>query len=191
MIRRVPRQAGGIAESMAFDFQTSSEFPGLREWIIGQRWQEAFDPATLLRSRPYVSERMIRNVGNYHETTPRAAVLFATIHGTSPVPYETRVSFRQVKEDWKIDARCSCPVEFSCKHAAALLTYVASGLGGQPDGGLALMAPALRDWLKSIETAAKPTAGGTVKRPPKEVRFLAYCIERYGHRESDLSLIHI
>ena len=47
---------------MAFDPGKISEFPGLREWLVADNWQDDFDRPTLQRSRPYVSERMIKDL---------------------------------------------------------------------------------------------------------------------------------
>lgn len=170
---------------MAIDLQRISEFPGLRELIIADLWLRTFDRATLLRSRPYVSEKMIRNVAFDTESHRDAVVLSGLIHGTSPIPYRTQVSFRRVKGTWEIDPVCSCPVEFSCKHAAALLTLVSSQLGSQVGGTFTLVTPELRDWLTKIESAAKSGNTIVVKPPAKpESRFLAYCIEKQKYRQS-------
>ncbi len=170
---------------MPFDLYRISEFPGLTEWMTMNLWQKNFDHITLLRSRAYISEKMIRDVGLDIVSNHQTAVLSGQIHGTSPTPYVTRILFQHIKNHWRVESDCSCPVSSSCKHAAALLAYVSMQLGRHPGEPITLIAPELRDWLKEIENAAKITAPPASKTPAKpENRFLAYCIENQKYQHS-------
>ncbi|MES2657397.1 MAG: DEAD/DEAH box helicase [Verrucomicrobiota bacterium] len=164
---------------MSFDLLKLNQSPGLREWIAAENWQDNFDLATLQRSRAYVSDRMIKNVSVADGSVRGRIVISGQIEGTSLTPYRTQVTFKPVKGDWKIDPVCTCPVEFSCKHAAALLAFVSSQLGTASGSEILLVAPELREWLKQIETAAGSTPGRSTKPAAKsDDRFLAYCIEK-------------
>ncbi|MEO5916685.1 MAG: DEAD/DEAH box helicase [Luteolibacter sp.] len=172
---------------MAVDLQRISGFPGLREWIAADHWQGRFDRFTLLKSRPYVTEAAIGNVGIHHGDARGAAVVFGLVQGNSLAPYRTQVSFTPIKSGWKMDSVCSCPVGLSCKHAAALLALASSQLGDEPSGAITLIGPELHEWLKQIETATKAVTVSVSKPLAKsDSRFLAYCIEkpRYRHGAS-------
>ena len=164
---------------MSLDLHHIRELPGLREWLIADQWQDIFDKQTLQRSRAYTSEKMIRNISFEVDLQHKTAVLYGLIHGTSPVPYQAQIILSQTKDQWDVETTCSCPVEYKCKHTAALLSYVSSMIGSQAGGIPTLISPTLRDWLKEIETAAKSVMIETVAPVTKiENRFLAYCLEK-------------
>jgi hypothetical protein len=173
---------------MDFDLKRISDYPGLREWILEDHWKDTFDRFTLIRSRAYLSESKITNIGISSELPRGSAVVFGLVRGASVKPYRTQIICREEKGTWKIDPVCSCPVEFSCKHAAALIEMVASRFLNRSRVDSPPIAPALREWLHAIESAAKSADVAPKKkaRTKSDGRFLAYCIEKPPHRHGSV-----
>ncbi len=167
---------------MPYDLSNLTEQPGLRQWILSGKWKGAFDYRSLARGNAYASERMIRQLAVRILSNERDVVASATIHGTAPKPYQTEVRFAMMKGQWAIDPDCSCPVEYLCKHAAGLLVFLSAGLAKVPGNAAPQLSAELRDWLATIESAAR---AGTPDAPAAkpESRFLAYCIEKPEYRE--------
>jgi SNF2-related domain/Helicase conserved C-terminal domain/SWIM zinc finger len=161
---------------MSHDFSNLTAQPGLRQWITSGKWRGAFDYNSLARSGAYASERMIRPLDIDSESNGRV-IVSASIHGTAPKPYQTEVIFGQANGQWSIDPDCSCPVGYFCKHAAALIAFLASELAKDPGNAAPQLTPELRDWLIKIEVAARASNPPTPADKP-ENRFLAYCIEK-------------
>ena len=168
---------------MSPDFSPFHQLPSLREWIAADRWQDDFNATTLLRSKAYVSERIIRKITICHDPAGRGVFVGAAVHGTSPRPYMADILFREKRGVWSIEPECSCPVGFNCKHAAALLSLIAFQLargGGNVSGsGQPQLSPELNEWLRELEKAAatgRPKPAAPAAKP--EPRFLAYCLEQ-------------
>jgi SNF2-related domain/Helicase conserved C-terminal domain len=163
---------------MPHDFSNLIGQPGLREWILSGKWKGAFDPKTLIRGHAYANGRMIRQLTAGVCSNGRGVVVSATVHGTAPRPYQTEVRLGAMKGHWGIDPDCSCPVSYLCKHTAGLLSYLSAELAGGHEAGAPQLTPELREWLATIETAARAGAPAAVAADTKpENRFLAYCIE--------------
>ncbi len=174
---------------MSLDFSLLNQAPGLREWIIADKWQNEFNPTTLLRSKAYISERLIKQVTVDYDPVEREVYIAASIHGTAPRPYVTNIMFNEDHGVWRAAPECSCPVEYDCKHAAALLSLISFQLakdrGSASSSATPQLAPELREWLREIEKAAeagRAHAAAPVTKP--ENRFLAYCLEQPVYRES-------
>ncbi|NQW99605.1 hypothetical protein HQ447_03025, partial [bacterium] len=168
---------------MAYDLSKINAQPGLREWIISGKWKHFFDRNSLSRSGSYVSERFIRQVNISEAVSGGGVIAGALVLGEAPKPYQTDIYFDLVRGQWSVDPDCSCPVVFGCKHAAALLAFIAGDLArvGQ---GTAYFNAELRSWLREIETAAGVVPVAERAAPAKpENRFLAYCIEEPGRGE--------
>ncbi len=169
---------------MSYDFSNLTERPGFRQWLVSGKWVGGFDHSSLARSRMYASERLIRQLDIRGSFEASSVVVSALILGTAPKPYRTEVRFDLFNGQWAIDPDCSCPVGDHCKHAAALLTFISSEVAKTPASSTPEMNPRLREWLHSIETAARTTAITATPTAKPENRFLAFCIEQPMHRES-------
>ncbi len=165
------------------DFSLLNRSPGLREWIITDKWQNKFNRIILTRSKAYTSERFINRVvfGDY----PKNQQVFveSIVHGTSPTPYLVKIQFRLQYGFWNIEPNCTCPVGSCCKHAAALLSFISLHLikddGNISSSSIPQLSPELSEWLKEIEKASETTrAQSTAPLVKPENRFLAYCIEQ-------------
>ncbi len=164
---------------MPHDLSQLSALPGLREWMVAGKWKRTFTNAALMRSAAYGSARFIQQVAVKSDPVPGVLIVSALVQGEAPKPYQTDIVFRMVNGEWSLDPDCSCPVGCYCKHSAALLSLVAADLANTAKAGGPHFYPELRDWLREIESAAKPPAVAATPAAEKpENRFLAYCIER-------------
>ena len=127
-----------------------------------------FDPRTMSKAREYenaVSE--LRWVS--------ADTLGGKVQGTRPRPYQVRAHFYDVdSSDMWVECECTCPVEFNCKHAAALLI---AGLEQLPQQAATGVRPELVSWLEGFRakhTAPPPSSKKSATTKPTHA--LAYVI---------------
>ncbi len=173
---------------MSLDFSPLNRLPGLREWIVADRWQNDFNSTTLLRGQAYISERLIRQANITPDPAGRGVFVEATIHGASATPYLVDILFREHRGVWHAEPECTCSMGINCKHAAALLSLISFKLANGGENVFASdipqLAPELREWLGVLENAAETAraqSAAPVVRP--ENRFLAYCIEQPIYQE--------
>ena len=158
--------------------------PDLVEWLLAGHWKSSFTQSTLSRASGYANAKVTKVLGFSEEADADDAV-HATVQGGEIRPYRLFLAFARVGSTFDLDTDCSCPVGFSCKHAAAVLLLLkqqlAAGPAGSPDP--ATLAAPLISWLRDVELAAKASAVAAPKpKATKQAdRFLAYCIEEpYG-----------
>ena len=75
--------------------------------------QQKFTAETLRRGRAYARDGSVRSV----ELSNDGGQLTAKVQGSSRQPYAVTVT---ISAKGRIDASCSCPIGYSCKHAAAV-----------------------------------------------------------------------
>ncbi|MDB5813977.1 MAG: SNF2-related:Helicase, C-terminal:SWIM Zn-finger [Rhodocyclales bacterium] len=80
----------------------------------------------------------------------------ATVKGTALSPYKVRVSFNA---NQGIEAICSCPVGYLCKHGAAALLAAIDARGAMAT----LPDPQVLDWLKMLRDLSEVNAGKQTK----------------------------
>src|SRR5690348_7827806 len=76
--------------------------------------------------------------------------------GTPPHPYEVDVLAARVNGRLQVKGRCSCPVWYDCKHAAAVLFAALDESGERPDEAPASpkrkrLDPALASWIEGLQ----------------------------------------
>ena len=74
-----------------------------------------FSTATLQRSQSYAKHIDRKTIEFFEENDD--VTMYAQIEGTDY--YDTAITYN-LKKDRLIDDDCTCPVEYNCKHAAAL-----------------------------------------------------------------------
>ena len=79
-------------------------------------------------------------------------LLSAKVQGSQRAPYDVSVEFHDEGRDTWIEDRCSCPVEFECKHVAAVLL---AGLQHIPQSTIATV-PSVA--LRPVRTQERPSA---------------------------------
>jgi superfamily II DNA or RNA helicase len=78
----------------------------------------------LSRGRTYARKGAVFGV----EWNPKSLVLTGKVQGTRSNPYRAKASFKDGISGLRLDwGHCSCPVQFNCKHVAALLLEISSG----------------------------------------------------------------
>ncbi len=114
------------------------------------RW---FDHLTLARGRKYAADGAVL----FAKWEPDGSAVEGLVRGSRTRPYEVTVHLSRGRNDElvSIDAECSCPVGFDCKHAVALLLSkeaTATTQRGMPRGG---------ERKKALQpSGATPTAHG-------------------------------
>ena len=78
----------------------------------------------LSRGRTYSRKGAVFGV----EWNPKSLELKGKVQGTRSNPYRAKASFKKGISGLRLDwGHCSCPVQFNCKHVAALLLEISSG----------------------------------------------------------------
>ncbi|MET3719161.1 MULTISPECIES: SWIM zinc finger family protein [unclassified Arthrobacter] len=111
---------------------------------------------SLSRGRTYSRKGAVSSV----EWNPKKLELKGMVQGNRSAPYRTRAAFKNgvggLRLEWGF---CSCPMQFNCKHVAALLLEISSG-------------PVMEQLaLLEIPPAPKlspPEARKTVQKPPAQ-----------------------
>ncbi|WP_052573410.1 DEAD/DEAH box helicase [Haloferula sp. BvORR071] len=156
--------------------------PALYEWIVIGGWRSRFDQLTKLRAKDYANKSSIRDVEMIDIDGMGELIVTASVQGTRRKPYDTTLTFAESRGLWSVESHCTCPVEISCKHGAALLTLLREEVV-QPSS-LPALAPAktldspLASWLRELENASRvEQSEQQAGKASSESRFLAYCIE--------------
>ncbi|WP_067434930.1 DEAD/DEAH box helicase [Nocardioides jensenii] len=103
----------------------------------------AFDVGALSRGRSYAARGMVLGfeIGEMGE----AIEIVGRVAGNRAAPYSVSVLLEPPVANPHIDAECSCPVSFGCKHAAALLLVVRESERAMPP------LPATPAWQRDLD----------------------------------------
>ncbi|MEO8284339.1 MAG: SNF2-related protein, partial [Pseudarthrobacter sp.] len=111
---------------------------------------------SLSRGRTYSRKGAVSSV----EWNPKNLELKGTVQGNRSAPYRTRAAFKNgvggLRLEW---GSCSCPMQFNCKHVAALLLEISSGP--------VMEQPALLE-IPPAPKLSPPDARKTVQKPPAQ-----------------------
>jgi SNF2-related domain/SWIM zinc finger len=110
-------------------------------------------PGSFEKGRPYQRQGAVREL----RADKGGQRLIASVKGTRPRPYHVFVEIED-SDPVSLSARCSCPVGWNCKHAAAVLL---EALHKPPSIEAAVEDPlsgALGGWLQQLRVAAQPPA---------------------------------
>jgi superfamily II DNA or RNA helicase len=155
--------------------------------------ENAFYDTTLERGLRYAREGRVSDV-HAEALGAAAARVQASVQGTEPAPYEVAVTIERRGRELLIEGRCTCPVGYNCKHAAAAL-IAACGLRppapaarveknvGTPPATPPATRPAHHAyWIERVRALYAPA--GQSAPPAARKQRLAYAIERepYGAR---------
>ncbi|WP_111768112.1 DEAD/DEAH box helicase [Nakamurella deserti] len=108
---------------------------------------ELVDPGSYERGVQYFRSGQVLTVR--HDTA--AGVVTGSVRGSGAIPYSVTVSYTLAPNGAlrTVDAACSCPVGFECKHGIAVLlaalTTAAAGTKDGPEDG-----PAVPDWERAL-----------------------------------------
>ncbi|MDB5802587.1 MAG: SNF2-related:Helicase, C-terminal:SWIM Zn-finger [Rhodocyclales bacterium] len=105
------------------------------------------------------------------------SLIRANVKGTALSPYKVRITFGTSPG---VQATCSCPIGYMCKHGAATLLAAIearSALATQPD-------PQVIDWLKMLRDLSDANAGKPVK-PTKQTKTREQLFYVLDHHAAD------
>jgi len=147
---------------------------------------EVFDAGTLAKGRVYQAQRRVVSCA-----VSRAADgiwnLAADVRGSEPEPYTVELQIQPADGENMIRCACSCPVEYHCKHAAAVLLHVLQNPGnwfaeGNAPGSALFPFPDAEDaaqlsadwlrWLREMDatlTARTGDGGAAVAEDENEI----------------------
>lgn len=175
---------------MSTDYSLIRQNGELFAWLTSGGWMGKFDAATLNRSKPYTSPKLISGIAIKKPKNVDLTLMQATISGTSVTPYRLLLAVSPVGDRWDLHTECSCPVGHMCKHAAAVLALVSSELLGSRADATDIMPPEVSRWLKDIRQSSKASVKAAVTKKEKaENRFLAYCIEKEGNGKNHVFVL--
>ena len=150
--------------------------PELASSLRTREWMRIFGPQTLDRARGYLSpDRLLESEVI---RTKNSVVVYVVFRGNHGIDYDTSVSFqKQHRRGWSLAGDCDCPVGHTCKHVAAVLLAITSGLEGLPPGSSPDQSDfELDQWLTRVNQSA--SAPRPIPPPEKEyANFLAYCLK--------------
>ncbi len=149
----------------------------LYRWLTDGLWQDKYDTATLNRSKPYASHKLISGMLIKSPAKKGLTMLQAVVSGTSVSPYRLLMAVSRSGRRWDLHTVCSCPVEHLCKHSAATLALLAQDLSGTDFRKSGFLPPEVTKWLREIKAAGQGSAVAVPTKVKPENRFLAYCVE--------------
>ncbi len=85
----------------------------------------------------------------------------ATVVGSGRRHYHQEISIRWIGEAAVIEGYCSCPMEFNCKHVAAVCLAFSEYYLSAPAG----TANSAEDWLSALQAAGRKTATPSLPEP--------------------------
>lgn len=113
----------------------------------------------LSRGRTYSRKGAVFGV----EWNPKSLELKGKVQGTRGNPYRTKASFKEGISGLRLDwGRCSCPVQFNCKHVAALLLEISSGAVVEQPPLLVVPSP------PTAAPTPKPAPAAATKKPARK-----------------------
>ncbi len=172
--------------------QFFERFPALVKGLATEKWRGSFNARTLARASSYANGTSIRSL-RIKEQGKGFGVISADVRGSLTVPYVVKIFFLTAKGVMRLAPQgCSCPVEYDCKHAAAVLQFLAKNaerfsavsnvISSEP-----ILDWKTEDWLRRMRLLAD-TNGMDAEAKPYS-KFLVYRLSpRLNHSEPVLNL---
>jgi len=146
-------------------------------------WMDFFPHSAIHRGQKYHRQHRIRDIEVQDQEEGRCRVISAQVQGSDFRPYHVTVLIRSdEKEGLTIESECSCPMEYECKHGAAVIF---AALEEQPrlfDFSLTVrsetkLLPETQIWLEQLDKAAAPVPTDPNAYPPDEPQRLLYTLD--------------
>ncbi|MEY2409092.1 MAG: hypothetical protein QOF48_1762 [Verrucomicrobiota bacterium] len=146
-----------------------------------------FDAGTLAKGKVYQAQRRVLSCSM--GGTEVACKITAEVRGSNSPRYEVDVAIEELDAVLKIHGQCSCPMEYNCKHAAAVLFHLledpkrwftdsTSPSTLLPDGLKVALDAQWTNWLTNVDitTASRMESGefafGTNSGPTEQLRYV-------------------
>jgi hypothetical protein len=124
---------------------------GLVGGLTDDAIRRAVGPAVYQRGAAYVQQDRVVEL----DVRPGGRTVAGLVHGTAIYRAVVRV------DPGAVSGTCSCPVQYDCKHVAAVLIAVR---GTVPAGGRGTAAPR-PDWERSVATLLQPVTARATGTP--------------------------
>jgi superfamily II DNA or RNA helicase len=133
--------------------------------------EDAFHESTLARGVNYARGGRVADVRT-EALSAMAVRVAANVQGTEPEPYEVAVTLQRGSREFVIDGRCTCPIGYNCKHAAAALIAAYR---------LLPTAPASRTEDRGMPAVAAPVAATSQVSPARVAAASAPALAHHGY----------
>jgi superfamily II DNA or RNA helicase len=120
-------------------------------------WLTQFDATTIERGKRYAQQGRVSLVGMAGDT------LLTHCQGSVARPYSQHLDW---DADGQLQATCSCPVGYYCKHCLAALWFLSASLPEQASATTVadVLSPPLQQWLQQLPDSAQRRTGGESAR---------------------------
>ncbi|MCH9741321.1 MAG: DEAD/DEAH box helicase family protein [Epsilonproteobacteria bacterium] len=150
--------------------------------------QDNFDQRTIMRGNEYYLDNRVMELKSYKTTSYKTGIsvttLFSKVSGSRN--YDQKIVLPNA-ENSNIDAECTCPVGYNCKHVVAVLFQLMSEHRPTPKviGHKEILDPQAQKWLNQFIKTNRDAQTFLVEEPKDE--FLIYRLFEYRYYDhSDL-----
>nr|WP_150776772.1 SWIM zinc finger family protein [Pseudomonas fluorescens] len=132
----------------------------LRQLLENDDWAHAFNPKALAKGFDYATEHRVSIVSQSDD------LIVSLCRGSGNNAYRQEILLEGPADSASIQAYCSCPVSYNCKHCAAalyLLTEQMAQHSGAEQDDSERLSPPLENWIDRLSKAdldtEKPASG--------------------------------
>ncbi len=150
--------------------------------LLAQHIDDVLDGHTLNKGADYLRRGRVRKIW-YQDEGADSGCQLGLVQGADATPYTASVRIRTRGEDVDVYSYCTCPLEFECKHVAAV---VLKALGDNLQIPSAVPAPATpqlgawANWLREVAASAAPAPKVSEKSAERVFAFLMRLDSRLG-----------
>ncbi len=133
--------------------------------LLARHWTSLFEPRTLERGIQYQQRGLVRALR--YTAGDGEGVLIGSVQGSAREPYNAGVRLQWSGVDAQLDSYCTCPMEYACKHVAALILQELRGAPASDAAEAGSVEPQLgawKNWLDGLR-AVGPIAGAAPPAP--------------------------
>ncbi len=118
-----------------------------------------FDARDNSRGKAYQAESRVKDISVQND----GRFIEALVHGTDRYPYRVSIEVKKIGPRVRMEAECSCPVGYMCKHAAAALYEALAEENRQQERlrrpsakpAAGKLSPRLTNWIAKLEETGK------------------------------------
>jgi hypothetical protein len=164
-------------------------------WFDLRTLRRVLDPGTVARGISYANQGRVHD-RRYDPARNRYAAL---VQGTREDPYAVEVKLAREGGWFRVEGQCACPMEYNCKHVAAVLVDALRNQDAEAAEGSSAAAPATPKpampegtqlWLRMTREAARAAAPGTGRAEPTRWQ-LHYVLEVGGDQMLPRTLLQL
>lgn len=137
--------------------------------LLARHWTSLFEPRTLERGVQYQQRGLVRALR--YTAGDGEGVLIGSVQGSAREPYNAGVRLQWSGVDAELDSYCTCPMEYACKHVAALILQELRGAPASDVVDGAVPEPQLgawKNWLDGLRAVGPATSAVSSAQAPVE-----------------------